>query len=147
MPVKFNRERLIGQGRQKRLFSREAVAPGRRMSPKRKLLIIYLGLLGATMSIVVLTQMSAKVQFVGRPLIYGAGEIVALEPEVEQLRVQLRILVAEDRSAYGWNSVPLESAEDLAVGDWVAARYRVSRNGYEVRIEACGLVALPRQSG
>lgn len=147
MPVKYKRDRLIGQGREKHVVSRKGPFRGRRISARQKLLIIYLGILAASLCIVVLTQMSQRVQFIGRPLIFGAGEIVEMRPEEDATLVRLRMLVAEGRTADGWTDMPTESARKLKAGDWVAARYRISRNGYEVRIEACGLVALPPESG
>ena len=146
MAIKYHRTKGIAQRRAARDTPWIQATLKSRISGRHKLLIIYLGLAAAATAILLLTQMNAVIQFLDRPLLYGAGEIVAVEDAGAISRLQLRVHVSPERQLEGWTEVPAEAMDHLALGDWVAARFRVSRNGLDMRIEACGLVALPQES-
>ncbi len=142
LAVKYKHTRGIAERRAARVTPWYRTGGRPPIGPRHKLLVIYLGLAAAGMAILLLSQMHARFQFLDVPLVYGAAEILAIVPEAAETRVHLRVPVTAERWINAWGSVPADT-DALVPGDWVAVRYRISRDRRELRIEACGLVALP----
>ena len=117
-----------------------------RLDPKKRLVIIYLGLMGFAMLLVLTRMVSTPTQFGGRPVERGEGVIVEKEVHGEGesayfFLIEVSLPDGETLVAYGRTDA--ETFERLEEGDRIGVLYQTNRKKTQIRVRETGLVALP----
>ena len=127
----------------------EPVGPVRRLTrldPKKRLVVIYLGLMGFAMLLVLTRMLSTPTQFGGRPVERGEGVIVEKEVHGEGESVYfflIKVLVGEGDPLVAYGRTDGETFDRIEKGDRIGVLYQTNRKKTEIRICETGLVALP----
>jgi len=130
-------------------MAEEPMGPVRRLNrlePKKRLLIIYLGLMGFAMLLVLTKIVSTPTQFAGRPMERGEGVILKKEVRGEAepgYFFEIEVSLPDAGSVVAYGRTDAETFEGLEEGDRIGVLYQTNRRGTELRIRETGLVALP----
>lgn len=117
-----------------------------RLDPKKRLIIIYLGLMGLAMLLLLTHMFSTPTQFGGRPVERGEGVIVKKEARGEGEPAYfflIKVLLAEGDPLVAYGRTDAETFERLEEGDRIGVLYQTNRKKTQIRIRETGLVALP----
>jgi len=117
-----------------------------RLDPKKRLVIIYLGLTGLAMLLLLTHMFSTPTQFGGRPVERGEGVIVGKEARGEGVPAYffaIKVLLPEGDPLVAYGHTDAETFERLEKGDRIGVLYQTNRRKSEIRIREIGLVALP----
>ena len=117
-----------------------------RLDPKKRLMVIYLGLMGLAMLLVLTRIFSTPTQFGGRPVERGEGVIVKKEARGEDepayfFLIEVVLPDGETQASYGRTDA--ETFERLEEGDRIGVLYQTNRRKTQIRIVETGMVALP----
>jgi len=143
MATKYVREGGVREARLERETPYRPFQRTWRLNPRRRLLIIYVAILGICMLLFTVNALSRKMPFKGQPVIRGAAEVLDKSAPEEPHRLRITVPVTPARTVDHWTPVDAETWEDFTAGDYIGVLYQVSRDGQAVRIRETGLVALP----
>ncbi len=145
MPVKYKREDAD------ELAQWEAPPGGTlerigQLDPKKRLLIIYLGLFGAVLLIVMSGRLHGPASLSGRPVQQGEGIILEkIETGGVPPAYAFRIEVSADKGKRPVSEIAVnkDTYDRFAVGNRIGLLYQINRLGTLARIIEIGLVVLP----
>jgi len=109
-----------------------------RMTPKQRLIMIYLGI-GAFVVVVAFAQLIVpRLQFQGQPTLYGEGvvfgkTITTATAAKRQYRVGIALRSPDGRALRAYMAADAALWQELAEGDRVAVTYQMGRWGRKVR--------------
>ena len=127
----------------------EPMGPLRRLSrldPKKRLVVIYLGLMGLAMLLLLTHMFSVPTQFGGQPVERGEGVIVKKEVHDEGESAHfflIKVSLPEGDPLVAYGRTDAETFERLEEGDRIGVLYQTNRKKTQIRIRETGLVALP----
>ena len=117
----------------------------RRMQPKRRLILIYVGVSAMSLLILLGDRFFVGSQFGGQPLIRGEGVVVTKhlrEAEVPTYTLAIEVLTDAGTKTYPCHTqTDSETWNRLQEGDRVAVVYQFDRGKTRVRIREVGTVA------
>ncbi|NIA15312.1 MAG: hypothetical protein GWP08_14680 [Nitrospiraceae bacterium] len=115
-----------------------------RAGPKRRLIIIYMGVAGFAV-LLILTQVgSNQTPLRGSPIETGEGIILSKSVEDGAYTLSIQVLLDDGERPEGIAVTDEETWNRLAVGDRIGLRFQRNRSGSRVRIHQTGVVALNR---
>ncbi len=151
MAIKYKREGGVRIARETRYTPYKSLFSRMMPDPKRRLLMIY----SACAFFGILALMAGRIQqisevalFHEQPLTKGMGQIVdkatQAPGEAETGHwIHIAAPLLEGGALQDWMQVDETVWNTLEVGDWVGILFQLSKNGKRIRIQECGLVALP----
>ena len=147
MAIKYVRESKADQALDGRSTPFQRAGRAGRWPIRKKLTVIYIGIL--VMSVLAFTSslLVQKGSFRGQPVVRGVGVVEEKAsrsgPNGETLHfLRLRVPLDSDRWAEDEADIDAEHWAGFSEGDRVGILYQISRDGGAVRIRECGLVAL-----
>ena len=154
MPRKFSRTSHLEAARNRlsRDYGERDYGPPqrRRLTPRNRLLVIYLGLFSFVLMVLVYEVFTRTVGFEAGTVTHAVGVITEREsfttPEgAPALRFEVETVLPDGSTSRGTIAVSVAYGGALEVGDRVGILYR--RLAGRIRIEQIGAVALPASAG
>jgi len=147
MATKYAREDSVERAREAHRVSFKREDKFGVASYKRRLIIIYLGILVVVALMFAAGPLGAKNPFLGRSVLRGEGVVIGKEtrgdPSVEIRHfLRIRMSLEDGGQAEDLAEIDAEHWQAFKEDDRVAVLYQLSRDGRRVRIRECGLVAL-----